>query len=47
MGFFCIRLVNKGKMEPWFEVMGTEINQKIIGKKRERTNKMDKGKRKK
>jgi hypothetical protein len=47
MGFFCIWLVNKGKMEPWFEVMGTEINQKIIGKKRERTNKMDKGKRKK
>ena len=36
MGFFCVWLVNKGKMGPWFEVMGTEINQKIIVKKKGR-----------
>lgn len=46
MGFFCIWLVNKGKMGPWFEVMGTEINQRIIRKERVRSIKRDKGKEK-
>ena len=30
MGFFCIWLVNQGKFEPLFEVMGEELNEKII-----------------
>jgi len=46
MGFFCVWLVNKGKIEPWFKVMGTEIDQKIIRKKRLRSSKLDKGKNK-
>lgn len=30
MGLFCLWLVNKGKFEPLFEVMGEELNEKII-----------------
>lgn len=30
MGLFCMWLVKRGKFEPLFEVMGEELNQKII-----------------
>jgi hypothetical protein len=30
MGLFCVLLVKRGKFEPLFEVMGEELNEKII-----------------